>query len=48
MKKRLHSPEIGELVISIVDTAEYIDAEGASCPGNRGIIYFHRRYCRIY
>jgi hypothetical protein len=29
MKKWLHAPEMGELVISIDDTAEYINAEVA-------------------
>jgi hypothetical protein len=32
MLKGLHAPEIGELVISIDDTAECVDVEGVSCP----------------
>jgi hypothetical protein len=40
----LHAPEIGEFVISIDDTAEYIDAAGALRPASMSIIYFHRRY----
>jgi hypothetical protein len=32
MNKWLHAPEIGELVISIEDTVEYIDVEGLYAP----------------
>jgi hypothetical protein len=42
VQKGLYAPEIGVLFISIYDTAEYIDVEGALRPGNRSIIYFHR------
>jgi hypothetical protein len=42
MSKWLHAPEIGVLFISVDDNAEYIGVEGASRPGNRGIIYFRR------
>jgi hypothetical protein len=34
MQKGLHTPEIGVFFISIEGIAEYIDAEGASCPSN--------------
>jgi hypothetical protein len=29
-------------VVGGLDVVEYIDVEGASCPGNRRIIYFHK------
>jgi hypothetical protein len=40
MYKGLHPWVIGRLNIFIKDTVEYINAEGESCPCDRGIKYF--------
>jgi hypothetical protein len=37
IQKGLHAPVIGGLIIFRNNTAEYVDTEGASCPGDRGI-----------
>jgi hypothetical protein len=42
MSKGHYAPETGVLFISIDDTAEYIDGEGALRPRNGSIIYFRR------
>jgi hypothetical protein len=48
MYKEIHARVIGGLNIFIQDIVEYIDIEGASSSGNRGIKYIYRIYCRIY
>jgi hypothetical protein len=40
MQKGLHAPGISILNIFVSDILEYINAEGASCPGNKYMKYF--------
>ena len=38
----IHAPVIGGLNIFISSIVGYIELDGASCPGDRGIKYFYK------